>query len=129
MPLCHYFMKVAAAAWVHADALIEHGIADSKATTETQREATYDILVNHPGVKYTVVRIEHDEIDKINILQASLKAMRMACMGVLEQLQELKEPLDPAECLCLVDGNKCPQDMPVKTKCVIKVRGRGRECE
>ena len=123
-PLCG--PVVAAAAWVAADSLIEHGIADSKATTEAQREATYEILVNHPGVKYAVVRIEHDEIDEINILQASLKAMRLACTGVLEQLQNEEEPLDPATCLCLVDGNKCPQDMPVKTKCIIKVKVRSR---
>lgn len=118
-PLCG--PVVAAAAWVSRDATIEHGILDSKATTEREREATYEILVNHPGVKYSVVRIEHDEIDEINILQASLKAMRLACTNVLEQLQDVMS-VDPATCLCLVDGNKCPQDMPITTKCVIKVR-------
>lgn len=119
-PLCG--PVVAAAAWIHPDSWIEHGVYDSKATTESQREVTYEILVNHPHVKYAVVRIEHDEIDTINILQASLKAMRLACTSVLHQLREEDSSFYPDACLCLVDGNKVPSDMPVKTKSVVKVR-------
>lgn len=119
-PLCG--PVVAAAAWVAPDVMIEHGINDSKATTEAQRVATYDMLVCHPAVKYAVVRIEHDEIDRINILQASLKAMRLACTSVLEQLQAADSSLDAGACLCLVDGNKVPSDMPVITRAIIKVQ-------
>jgi ribonuclease HII len=118
-PLCG--PVVAAAAWITPGVTIEHGICDSKATTETQREGTFEVLTHHPDVKYAVIRIEHDEIDRINILQASLKAMRLACSSVLEQLQEADAAFVSSACLCLVDGNKVPSDMPVTTKSIIKV--------
>ena len=118
-PLCG--PVVAAAAWIHPDATIDHGIHDSKATTEAQREAAFEVLINHPSVRYAVVRIEHDEIDEINILQASLKAMRLACTSVLNQVQAVDSSFHFGNCLCLVDGNKVPSDMPVKTAAIVKV--------
>ena len=118
-PLCG--PVVAAAAWISPDVTIDHGIHDSKATSEGQREFMYELLVNHPGVKYSVIRIEHDEIDRINILQASLKAMRLACVEVIEQLETDSNSFVTDDCMCLVDGNKTPSGMPVTTQSVIKV--------
>lgn len=45
------------------------GICDSKQTKEHDREATYNILVNHPSVLWTVSVVSHIEIDEVNILQ------------------------------------------------------------
>ncbi len=76
---------VAAACLIDKEVCIE-GIIDSKATTEEGREETYLQLISNPGVKYSVIRIEHDEIDTINILQASLKAMKLATANVLKAI-------------------------------------------
>ncbi len=60
-------------------------------------------------------RVEHDVIDKINILQATLLAMKMAYDDMLKKLPqwakeqgiELMDDLD-AQINAVVDGNKCP---------------------
>jgi ribonuclease HII len=93
------------------------GIADSKSITEEMRNEAYHHLTTNPQVIYHVVRIEHDEIDSINILQASLKAMRLATEGVLNQVE--KSYLTRS--IALIDGPKIPQDMPIESQSVIKV--------
>lgn len=115
---------VAAACVIEGTVDIE-GIIDSKATTEQSRVDTFQKLVNTPGIFYDVIRIEHNEIDEINILQASLKAMRLATEGVLRKMKE-QHDMNAAGfeklCVALVDGNRVPADMPLETMCVIKVK-------
>lgn len=67
---------------------------DSKSLTESQRERLYDALIASP-IRWSVAVVEPGVIDRINILQASLKAMSDA-------LYELTP--DAA----LVDGNRSP---------------------
>jgi ribonuclease HII len=93
------------------------GIADSKSITEEMRNEAYEQLTSHPQVVYHVVRIEHDEIDQINILQASLKAMRLAAEGLLKKLDQSYV----SRSIALIDGPKIPQMMPIESQCVIKV--------
>lgn len=50
------------------------------------------------------------EIDSMNILNASLSAMAKACAGLTEV-----QPI-----CALIDGNRTPPNMSVKTQCVIK---------
>jgi ribonuclease HII len=71
------------------------GINDSKLLLPAKRNALYQQLINHPDVIYGIGIVSVDIIDKINIYQASLLAMKQA----LEHL-----PIEP-ECL-LVDGLK-----------------------
>lgn len=59
---------VAAACYVPVDVVIE-GVHDSKKLNEEQREVLYDLLVNHPRVKYAVHVNSAQRIDEINILQ------------------------------------------------------------
>lgn len=68
---------VAAACVVPRDVCIT-GIHDSKKLNEAERESLYDQLVSTKGVVWAVSVVEHDEIDKINILQASMRAMERA---------------------------------------------------
>eukprot|EP01025_Chloroclados_australasicus_P068277 TRINITY_DN9475_c0_g1_i2.p1 TRINITY_DN9475_c0_g1~~TRINITY_DN9475_c0_g1_i2.p1 ORF type:complete len:434 (+),score=48.91 TRINITY_DN9475_c0_g1_i2:146-1447(+) len=68
---------VAAACYVPLHVEIE-GIQDSKKISEKQREEIYEVLISHPQVQYALGIVEPDEIDRINILQASLKAMKIA---------------------------------------------------
>lgn len=74
-------------------------------------------MTTNPNVLYHVIRIEHNEIDSINILQASLKAMKLAAEGLLNKLDNSYR----SSSIALVDGPKIPHDMPVETQCVVKV--------
>ena len=87
---------VAAAVILDPDAPIE-GLADSKKLTEKRREAL-DPIIREQALCWALGRAEPEEIDRINILQASLLAMQRAVAGLGTQPE-----------LALVDGNKAPQ--------------------
>ncbi len=64
----------------------EHDVLhDSKQLTEVQRERIYGELVAREDVIWSVVMIEVDEIDAINILQARWEGMRRAVRGLPRQ--------------------------------------------
>lgn len=93
----------AAAVILPRDLEIE-GLNDSKKLTEKRREALYDIIVKE-AVAYGIAFATEQEIDEINILQATFLAMRRA----IGQLSVRPDML-------LVDGNREPEsDIPVKT--------------
>lgn len=75
-------------------------ITDSKQMTEKQRQIAYDWIVNNPDVLWAVGQCSAKEIDEMNILRASLMAMKRA-VGALNISPEY----------CLVDGNKLPDMM------------------
>lgn len=87
---------VAAAVILDPNRPIE-GLTDSKKLSETRREALYE-EIREKALAWAVGRAEVDEIDDINILQASLLAMSRAVAA-----------LDPAPEHALVDGNKLPK--------------------
>lgn len=74
------------------------GIKDSKLLTASQREVIYEQLTKHPDTVWSVGIVDHETIDQINILQATLLAMKMAIDNLL---------LIPD--LVLVDGNQLPK--------------------
>lgn len=84
---------VAAAVVFKKDVFIE-GINDSKKLNEKKREELFSYIIKS-AVTYGYAIIDNNEIDKINILQASLKAMNISC-------EKLKVRPD----LILIDGNK-----------------------
>ena len=57
------------------------GIKDSKKLTAKKREELYPII-NREAVAVSFGIVSSDEIDEINILNASLKAMKLAVMGL-----------------------------------------------
>lgn len=69
---------VAAAACIIEEGVFFDGINDSKLLTPQKRKALYQALIEHQGVRFGIGRVEVDEIDAINIYQASLLAMRRA---------------------------------------------------
>jgi ribonuclease HII len=81
-------------------------IDDSKALTRAEREEMFDLIMAHAIVG--VARGEVEEIDTINILRASLLAMRRAVRRL---------PVKPA--VALVDGN-CSPRLPCKVRTVVK---------
>jgi len=97
---------VAAAVILDPNNRIE-GLMDSKKLTEKKRESLA-IEIREKALAWALGRAEVEEIDQINILQASLLAMSRA----VAQLSMAPE-------LVLVDGNKCP-DVPYPVQAIIK---------
>ncbi len=86
---------VAAAVILGADHGIQ-GITDSKKLSEKNRLRLFE-EIKEKAVSWSVARASVEEIDKINILHASLLAMKRAVEGLSVQPQHV-----------LVDGNKTP---------------------
>jgi ribonuclease HII len=84
---------VVAAACSILEGLFFPGINDSKLLLPKKRKVLFSQLSQHPGVCYGIGIVDHTVIDQINILQATLEAMRAA----VRQL-----PLQPD--YLLVDG-------------------------
>jgi len=83
-------------------------INDSKKISEKKRDRLYDIITEN-ALAYSVVMVSPEEIDRINILNASLEGMKKAVLS-------LKITPD----IVLIDGNKTPKDMPCKAESVVK---------
>ena len=79
------------------------GLDDSKRLSEKKREALFAEIQNK-ALAWATGRAEVEEIDRINILQATMQAMQRAV-----------EALCPVAEHALIDGNRCPQlDCPAK---------------
>lgn len=98
---------VVAAAVILDPAKPIEGLADSKKLTEKRREALV-VEIKEKALAWSVARAEVEEIDRINILQASLLAMKRA----VESLQHTPE-------LALIDGNHCPE-LDCRMEAIIK---------
>lgn len=88
---------------------------DSKKLSAKARESIYDIILNSSIL--SIIDIEVDEIEKINILNASLKGMKLACEEVIKKAQ-----LDGF--ITLVDGNKLIKNYTYPQKFIIKGDGK-----
>jgi len=84
------------------------GLADSKKLTEKRREKLA-VEIRKYALAWALGRAEVEEIDEINILQASLLAM---CRAV--------EALSPVPEHALIDGNRCPEGLPCSSEAIIK---------
>ncbi len=86
---------ITAAVILPKDCIIK-GLSDSKKLSEQRREKLYDIII-HEAICWATGRAEVAEIDQLNILQATLLAMRRAVEGLEEKPDHIQ-----------VDGNHCP---------------------
>ena len=84
---------VAAAAVILPKNFSCQGLDDSKKISASARRKLYDHLTTHPDINWSVATADHEEIDRINILQATHLAMRRAV-----------EALSEAPDHCLIDG-------------------------
>lgn len=98
---------VVAAAVILDPARPIEGLTDSKKLSEKKREALF-VEIKAKALAWAVGRAEVEEIDEINILQASLLAMKRAV-----------EALDPIPDHALVDGNKLPK-LPCSADAIVK---------
>lgn len=83
------------------------GLADSKALSATRREHL-DGLIRLQALAFSVIEIGADEIDRINILQATLLGMTRALAA-----------LSPVPALALIDGNRVPGNLPCAARAII----------
>jgi ribonuclease HII len=72
------------------------GLRDSKKLTEAKRDMLAPLIKQH-ALAWAIAEASEEEIDKLNILQASMLAMRRAV-----------EALSTVPTLALIDGNRCP---------------------
>lgn len=75
-------------------------ITDSKQMNEKQRNVAYDWITNNKNIIWSVAQCSALEIDELNILRASLTAMKRAIDGL-----KIKPEY------CLIDGNKMPDNI------------------
>lgn len=99
---------VCAAAVILDPALIPPGITDSKLLAAARREQLA-VEINASAIAWAVTFVDVAEIDRINILQASLLAMRRAV-----------DALSVVPTLALIDGNRCPDHLCCPSKAVVR---------
>lgn len=87
-------------------------LTDSKLLSKKKRELIRKDLLND-GIEYAISEISNEQVDKINVLQASLVGMHRA----LDQLKQRVE-------LILVDGNKFIPYSNIPHHCIIKGDGK-----
>ena len=96
---------VAAAVVLHPDRHVP-GVADSKAVPASERETLYEQII-HDAVAWATAEADPNEIDRINIHQASLRAMQRAILA-----------LAPLPDIVLVDAFRVP-DLPMAQRGVL----------
>lgn len=83
------------------------GLNDSKQLNEDVREKLYGRIVER-ALAYTIIFVEREEIDRINIFQATMTGMTRSLMG-----------LSLAPQMALIDGNRLPRTLPCEARAVI----------
>lgn len=81
---------------------------DSKQLTHKQRQALREIIEKE-AIAYGVGFVSNEEIDQINILNASFLAMTRA-------IEQIKTPIE----LLLIDGNRFRSQLNIPYKCIVK---------
>lgn len=97
---------VVAAAVLLGNEVIE-GLADSKALSEAKRAQMSERIIEE-CIAYAFGESTVEEIDKVNILEATLIAMQRAVSGIVIVADEV-----------LVDGDRCP-DLPYPARAIVK---------
>jgi len=83
------------------------GLGDSKRLSAPRRQALYPQIIEH-ALAWRIEFVESTEIDRLNILKATLTGMRRALLA-----------LSPAPTLALIDGNRLPAALPCPARAII----------
>jgi len=89
------------------------GLADSKVLAPDERQRLA-ILIRERALCYAVAWADAEEIDSINILQATMLAMRRALLGLRVPPQQV-----------FIDGNRCPRADGLGFECLFEAVIRG----
>jgi ribonuclease HII len=87
------------------------GLRDSKKLTAARRDVLAE-EIRRSALSWSIAQCSHEEIDQINILQATMLAMKRA-------IANLHIPAT----LALIDGNRCPNS---DVRCIAVVKGDDR---
>ena len=98
---------VCAAAVILPEGVIIDGVNDSKKLSEKKRESLFDVI-REQALSYSIDYATVDEIEEINILNATMLAMRRAIDG-----------LDIKADYAMIDGNKIPP-IDIDAECIVK---------
>ncbi|WP_124101220.1 ribonuclease HII [Ruminococcus sp. Marseille-P6503] len=104
---------VFAAAVIFAPDTVIEGINDSKKLTAKKREKLFE-EITEKAEYFSIQRAEVEEIEKINILQSAMLAMKRAV-----------EDIDCASDIVLIDGNKVPE-FAYRTEPIVKGDGKSQ---
>lgn len=99
---------VCAAAVILLEGAVIEGLDDSKKLTEKKRERLYDII-KQTAVAYSVAYGTLEEIETVNILEATYLAMNRAIEG-----------LNVKPDFALIDGNRVPRGIKIPCETVVK---------
>ncbi len=83
------------------------GLKDSKKLSAARREVLAEAIKAH-ALAWAIAAADEEEIDRLNILHASMLAMRRAVLALV-----------PAAEAALIDGNRCP-DLPIPARAIVK---------
>lgn len=98
---------VCAAAVILPEGVIIDGVNDSKKLSKKKRESLFDVI-REQALSYSIAYATVDEIEEINILNATMLAMRRAIDGL-----EIKADY------AMIDGNKIPP-LDIDAECIVK---------
>ena len=98
---------VCAAAVILPEGVIIDGVNDSKKLSEKKRESLFDVI-REQALSYSIAYATVDEIEEINILNATMLAMHRAIDGL-----EIKADY------AMIDGNKIPP-LDIDAECIVK---------
>lgn len=98
---------VCAAAVILPEDVIIDGVNDSKKLSEKKRESLFDVI-REQALSYSIAYATVDKIEEINILNATMLAMRRAINGL-----EIKADY------AMIDGNKIPP-IDIDAECIVK---------
>lgn len=98
---------VCATAVILPEGVIIDGVNDSKKLSEKKRESLFDVI-REQALSYSIAYATVDEIEEINILNATMLAMRRAIDG-----------LDIKADYAMIDGNKIPP-LDIDAECIVK---------
>jgi ribonuclease HII len=87
------------------------GLKDSKKLTAKVRENLFDQIINSAKA-WSIAESSSAEIDELNILQATMLAMKRAIEGLCSENGQWPD-------LALIDGNRCPH-LPINAEAIIK---------
>ena len=107
---------VCAAAVILPEGVIIDGVNDSKKLSEKKRESLFDVI-REQALSYSIAYATVDEIEEINILNATMLAMRRAIDG-----------LDIKADYAMIDGNKIPP-IDIDAECIVKGDAKSKYAE
>ena len=117
---------VCAAAVILPDDFPTEILNDSKKLTEKKRAAAEAVIKEK--ALWGIALVDHKKIDEINILEASMLAMKLAFEDMMKKAPEWKGnggagvKLELADISGITDGTRCP-DVPIECRCEPKADG------